>query len=172
MEFQCELVLVVHINDSDKAAHAYCRRIAPKEAVRGRSEELEGLRIGADDGMASSSAMSTGNEEEREQQLRLGRPPAWVSECMSFAAAYPRLADSGTLRQSAAKVSREVLPLRPYMQPFRNVRHPKPAAILINCQLRQFSSSPALASRSLGIHCLLSRCAHIMLPNLRALRVL
>jgi hypothetical protein len=42
--------------------------------------------------------------------------PAWLYDAASFAAAYPRLADPAVLR-AAARLSREVLPLRPYMLP-------------------------------------------------------
>ena len=52
------------------------------------------------------------------------RPPkqpmplqGWMRECLSFAAAYPRVADPGAMRQCNQLVRREVLRLRPYMQP-------------------------------------------------------
>ncbi|EFN50853.1 hypothetical protein CHLNCDRAFT_141768 [Chlorella variabilis] len=68
----------------------------------------------------------------------------WLEECMTFAAAYPRVADPFLIRRSSWGVQRDVLPLRPYMQPPRMQRNPdgsssKPSAVLNPCQLLRWA---------------------------------
>ena len=69
------------------------------------------------------------------------RPPkqplqGWMRECLSFAAAYPRVADPGAMRQCNQLVRREVLHLRPYMQPIVPAQRNHPDAGAGGSQVR------------------------------------
>lgn len=104
-------------------------------------------------GLAVDSAASAAEVEEirsirrpSDSSRQGDDQPVWLSECLSFASNYPRLADREGLRATAARVSRRVLPLHPYMQPPRRlhrVQHDRtvalntrPFALVMRCQVR------------------------------------
>ena len=58
-----------------------------------------------------------GAGQQLEQPWRGRRWEPWVHEALLFADLYPKVADSATIQRAAALLRRDMLPLRPYMQP-------------------------------------------------------
>jgi hypothetical protein len=100
---------------------------------------------------AAAGSIGSDGEEEGEAAPALLRPPqrprpwtpmhAWVRETLAFVAAYPRVADPWLIRRSNTRVQREVLPLRPYMQPPRKTASDSTVAMSAPCQARQWQQA-------------------------------
>jgi hypothetical protein len=50
--------------------------------------------------------------------------PKWMKECIRFANAYPKVADAQYIQEESKHISRNIVPLHPYMQPGGAIRLP------------------------------------------------